>query len=140
LDEAAVCLGDVYAVGEARVQVSQPRLPCWKIARRWEMRDLSARVQRSGRTGWYLRVLAEGRVAAGDAVALLERPHPDWTIARANAALYTRPRDAAEILGLAAVPALAASLRKGLEQYAALQHDPGDDGRLVGPNAADSLT
>ncbi|HEX8904255.1 MAG TPA: MOSC domain-containing protein, partial [Longimicrobiaceae bacterium] len=135
LDEATVCIGDVYAVGEARVQVSQPRIPCWKIARRWGIRDLSARVQRTRRTGWYLRVLDEGEVAPGDAITLLERPHPEWTIARANAAIYTRPRDADEILALAAVPALAPSLAQALAQYVALRHDPGDEGRLVGPNA-----
>jgi MOSC domain-containing protein YiiM len=135
LDESAVCIGDVYAIGEARVQVSQPRIPCWKIARRWGVRDLSARVQRTGRTGWYLRVLDEGRVAPGDGVTLLERPHPEWTVARANAAIYTRPRDVDEILALTAVSALTRELAEGLAQYVALRHDPGDDDRLVGPNA-----
>lgn len=138
LDEATVCIGDVYAIGQARVQVSQPRMPCWKIARRWGIEDLSARVQRTGRTGWYLRVLDEGLVAPGDEIARLERPHPEWTIARANAALYTRPRDVDEILALTAVPALAPSLAAGLAQHVALRHDPGDETRLVGPNAGEA--
>lgn len=138
LDESTVCLGDVYAVGGARVQVSQPRVPCWKIARRWRIKDLSARVQRSGRTGWYLRVVQEGEAVAGDEVVLQERPHPEWTIARANAALYTRPVVEAEVRALAMCPALAAGLRDVLAAYVAAQHIPGGDAdaaRLVGPNA-----
>ena len=138
LDESSVCLGDVYAIGRAVVQVSQPRIPCWKIARRWQVKDLSARVQRSGRTGWYLRVLQEGEVTAGDEVVLKERPHPEWTIVRANAALYTRPAVEAEVRALAMCPALAASLRDALVAHVAARHEPGADmdaARLVGPNA-----
>ena len=138
MDEAAVCLGDVYEVGGAVVRVSQPRIPCWKIARRWGVKDLSARVQRSGRTGWYLRVLREGEVAAGDEIRLVERPHPEWSIARANAALYTRPVMEGEVRALAACPALAAGLRGVLGAHMAAQHEPGADAdaaRLIGPNA-----
>ena len=138
MDEATVCIGDAYEVGVAVVQVTQPRTPCWKIARRWQVKDLSARVQRSGRTGWYLRVLREGEVAAGDEMRRIDRPHPEWTIARANAALYTRPVDEAGVRALAACPGLAASLRGALSSYLAQQLDPvadGDAPRLVGPNA-----
>lgn len=137
MDEAAVCLGDVYEVGGAVVQVSQPRIPCWKIARRWQVKDLSARVQRSGRTGWYLRVLREGEVQAGDEMRLVDRPYPEWTIARANAALYTRPAVEAEVSALATCPGLAPSLRAALAGYLAQPLDPGadiDSERLVGPN------
>ena len=61
-DEATVFIGDVYEVGEAVVQVSQPRGPCANISRRWERPDLVRRVEESGRHGWYLRVLQEGVV------------------------------------------------------------------------------
>jgi len=138
MDEATVCIGDAYEVGGATVQVTQPRIPCWKIARRWQVKDLSARVQRSGRTGWYLCVLREGEVTPSDAMRLIDRPHPEWTIARANAALYTRPIDEAEVRALAACPALASSLRAALAAYLAQHLDPEADGdapRLVGPNA-----
>ena len=133
-DESTGSRGDVYAIGGARVEVSQPRLPCWKIARRWGMKDLSARVQRTRRTGWYLRVLEEGTVAVGDEIVLVDRPYGEWTIARANEALYTRPRAVDEIAGLAACPALAESLAAALRHFLGMQHDPDDDLRLVGPN------
>jgi len=134
MDESTVCIGDVYAIGEARVQVSQPRIPCWKIARRWGIRDLSARVQRTRRTGWYLRVLVEGHVQAGDDIVLLDRPHPDWTVLRASDVLYARPHDVEGVRALARVPALAPGLSQTLERYFAQAVVPPDEPRLVGPN------
>ncbi|HEX9935628.1 MAG TPA: MOSC domain-containing protein [Longimicrobium sp.] len=133
-DESSVCIGDVYAIGEARVQISQPRVPCWKIARRWGIRELSARVQRTRRTGWYLRVLLEGHVAAGDEVVLLDRPHPGWTVLRASDVLYARPHDVEQVRALAGVAALAPSLSQTLERYFAQAEVPPDEPRLIGPN------
>ena len=65
LTEKAVCIGDTFRIGGAVVQVSQPRQPCWRPARRWRIKDLALRIQKSGRTGWYLRVLQEGYVQSG---------------------------------------------------------------------------
>lgn len=77
LDEEAVYIGDVYRVGSAVVQVSQPRQPRWTLARRWGVKDLALRVRQRSWTGWYLRVLEEGVLQTGAAVELLERPNPD---------------------------------------------------------------
>jgi MOSC domain-containing protein YiiM len=90
LDEHTACIGDTLAIGGARVQISQPRGPCWKIARRWNRPDLLERVVATGRAGWYCRVLAEGEVRAGDECTWIERPCPDATVARV-AALRTDP-------------------------------------------------
>jgi MOSC domain-containing protein YiiM len=90
LDEQSVCLGDVWSVGPVRFEVSQPRQPCWKLARRWNRPWLLKRVIESGRTGWYLRVLSTGSIEAGLPTLLENRPHPDWTVARANDAMYNR--------------------------------------------------
>lgn len=80
LTEEDVCIGDVFEIGEAHVQVSQPRVPCFKLAYRWRIKDLTARVERSRRPGWYLRVLGEGWIAPGDAVTRVENPYPQWTV------------------------------------------------------------
>lgn len=109
LTEATVCVGDVFQVGSARVQVSQPRQPCWKQARRYGMNDLVVRIVRTGRTGWYLRVLTEGHVEAGDVMTLLERPHPEWTVERANQVMHVAKTNRELSLELAACPALAQS-------------------------------
>ena len=82
-DELSVCIGDVFRVGEATVQVTQPRGPCYKISYRWKRPDLLARCEANGHHGWYLRVLEEGQVEAGNQVALLERPNPEWSVRRA---------------------------------------------------------
>ena len=79
-DEGSVCIGDVFAVGSAVVQVSHPRGPCYKIGYRWARPDLLKLVEASGRHGWYLRVLQEGIVEAGVPVELVERPYPGWTV------------------------------------------------------------
>ena len=83
-DETSVCLDDVYAIGEALVQVSCPRPPCRKVSRRWDVHDLAARLTRTGRTGWYLRVLREGEGAAGRAVGRVARAQPDLTVRAAS--------------------------------------------------------
>lgn len=73
LSEENVCMGDVYAVGEAEVQVSQLRAPCWKLARRLGRRDIVERVLLNGRSGWYLRVMQEGHVEPGQPFKMVSR-------------------------------------------------------------------
>ena len=114
LSEETVCIGDVFAVGPVRVQVSQPRQPCWKIARRWRIKDLTARVLSTGRTGWYFRVLVEGYVQPGLPVVLIERPFPRWTVARASEIMRHRRDDPAAAAELAACPLLSVSWRRSL--------------------------
>jgi MOSC domain-containing protein YiiM len=63
------------------LQVSQPRSPCWKLAQRWGIKDLTDRVHKSNRGGWYHRVMQEGMVEAGMPITLIERPHPKFNIA-----------------------------------------------------------
>ncbi|SRR5579862_243817 len=109
LSEESVCIGDIFRIGPVTFEVSQPRQPCWKLARRWRMHELVRLVVHNGRTGWYLRVLAEGCIEAGMPVELLERPNPAWPIARANRILHHCKTDLALTLELSAVPALAKS-------------------------------
>jgi MOSC domain-containing protein YiiM len=116
LDERNVCLGDVYAIGAAQVEVSQPRQPCSNISRRWKIHDLTQRVEATGRHGWYMRVLTEGEVVAGAPVVLLERPSPDWPVARATSAMRGRSGDRAEADRLLEVPSLSAAWRLTLSQ------------------------
>lgn len=78
--EADVCIGDRYEVGDALVEVSQPRTPCHKLARRWDVPRLSQAVLTSGWTGWYLRVIREGAVRAGLPLVRTARPFPEWSI------------------------------------------------------------
>ena len=72
---------------------------------------MSLRVQRSGRTGWYYRVLQEGFVEAGDILQLIERPSPDWTIRKAWHILYVDTLNFAELAVMADLEHLAQSWR-----------------------------
>jgi MOSC domain-containing protein YiiM len=64
------------------LQVTQPRQPCFKLAIRFNDRRLGRAMLRSGRTGWYARVVTAGAAAGGDTVILLDRPSAAWTIRR----------------------------------------------------------
>ena len=76
LTESDVCIGDVFSIGTAMVQISQPCQSSWKLARRCRLKDLAVQVEQTGYTGWYSRVLREGQVAACQLLQLLDRPHP----------------------------------------------------------------
>lgn len=88
ITESSTCIGDRWRIGEAELEVSQPRQPCWKLGRRWNRRDLPKLVVQNGRSGWYLRVIRTGIIAAGDDVVLVSRPHPNWPVARASQIYY----------------------------------------------------
>ncbi len=114
VEEVSVCIGDTFSVGDVLVQVSQPRQPCWKISRRWNIPDLTARVLKTGRTGWYFRVLREGTVCAGQTLQLVERPFPEWTVARAMRVMVERKQRLREAAELAACDALSPGWRAKL--------------------------
>ena len=75
-DEGAICVGDIYAVGTARVQVSGPRYPCAKQERKVGLKGFTKRSKEMLRTGFYLSTLSAGTVQAGDTWALEARPNP----------------------------------------------------------------
>ncbi len=135
MSEKTVCIGDVYAVGEAaRVEVSQPRSPCWKLARRWNEKKLALWVQQTGFTGWYLRVLQTGHVEAGQPLILQERPHPGWSVARVNDVRYRRERSPERIAELAACEALAAGWRARFRKWTGSEETENEAPRLIGQN------
>ncbi|WP_146600285.1 MOSC domain-containing protein [Novipirellula aureliae] len=114
--EADVCIGDQFEIGSCVLQISQPRQPCWKLSRRWNLPKLAVQVQQTRRTGWYLRVIKEGVIEAGQTMRLVERPYPRWTIEKANSIMFAKPRDPVQDQALAECTALSASWRETLGQ------------------------
>ena len=114
--EADVCIGDVFQIGSCQLQVSQPRQPCWKLARKNGIAKLAVRVQQLGRTGWYFRVLKTGMIQAGDSIELVDRMADSISIQRANEIMYAKPRIRANDLTLAKCPQLSAAWREDLEK------------------------
>jgi MOSC domain-containing protein YiiM len=111
-DERTVCMDDIVQVGTAILQVSQGRQPCWKLNVRFGVADMAARVQNSGRTGWYYRVLQAGEFSAGDQMVISARPLPEWSIARVNRLLYAAPLDERELRAFSKLPHLPISWQK----------------------------
>jgi MOSC domain-containing protein YiiM len=106
LSEETVCIGDVFAIGGCRLQVSQPRQPCWKISHRLGHAPMSRLIADLGCTGWYFRVLQAGEIEAGDTVECVERPAPGLSLARLWAVKEAHRPDPAELECLAAAPGL----------------------------------
>jgi len=111
LDERQVAVGDVFRVGGAILQVSQGRQPCWKLNQRFDVPDMALRVQQSGRTGWYYRVLQQGLVAPGDELVPLDRPSPEWTIDRLQRLFYVDPLNLDGLAATQELPHLAEGWR-----------------------------
>ena len=71
--EHSIHIGDKFSIGSAEIVVTQPRLPCYKLGVRFQMDDMVRRFLASGRSGFYLAVLREGEVGAGDELTLINR-------------------------------------------------------------------
>ncbi len=106
LTEADVCIGDVFALGTARVQVSQGRQPCWKLAAHTGEDRMAYLVRKTLRTGWYYRVLEEGEVSPGDAMILMDRAPDAYTVKDVTRAYFDRRLDREEARSLAAIATL----------------------------------
>ncbi|MEZ5709020.1 MAG: MOSC domain-containing protein [Blastomonas sp.] len=83
--ESAVRIGDIFRMGQALVQVSHGRKPCWKIDHRFGVsgaQSIMTRIVQTGRCGLYFRVLEPGPVAAGEMLKLIEAGPSQWTVDR----------------------------------------------------------
>ena len=88
MPETEVSIDDVYRVGTALLQVSQPRSPCFKLALKMELPQFPRAFLTSGRTGYYLRVLEEGEIGAGDQIQLVSRDPETVTVERMTRLTY----------------------------------------------------
>jgi len=109
--EDEVRIGDVWGWGEARLQVTQPRSPCYKLAMITKRPDLGKRMVRNGRTGWYLRVLEPGFVPLGGPIRVVARHPADVSVLDAHRALFDADATRADLEAVAGVDVLAASWR-----------------------------
>jgi len=80
--ELDIYVGDIHRIGSTRLQVCQPRQPCFKLALRFEDKMMPKAMIRSGRAGWYYHVLEPGEIAPGATVHLDARPNADFPFTR----------------------------------------------------------
>ncbi len=112
LTEEHVHIGDRFRLGTALIEVSQPRQPCWKIEHRFGAKGMVAAIIRTGRSGWYFRVIDNGEVAAGDSLERISIGAAEWSVARVFAVLIAGKGTQAEYAELANLAALAPKLRE----------------------------
>lgn len=136
LTEVDVCVGDIYKLGEATLQVSQPRQPCWRLNARFGIPDMSRRLQDTFRTGWYYRVLGAGMIHQGDALILEQRPHPGWPLSRVLSLLYETTLDQSALANMAELPQLSPNLRQLASERLETGQVEDWEKRLFGPAAS----
>lgn len=110
--EDDVHIGDRFRLGNALIEVSQPRQPCWKIEHRFGAKGMVARIVKTARCGWYFRVLETGEVAAGDSLERIAIGSESWSVARVFRALVARKATPDDLDALAILPALTPRLQK----------------------------
>jgi MOSC domain-containing protein YiiM/ferredoxin-NADP reductase/ferredoxin len=115
LPDDEVCIGDRCKIGTALFEVTQPRVTCYRVGIRMDEPQMASFLTSSGRPGFYLRVLEEGEVGAGDSILPIARGPQRMTIAEVNALLYSshHPRDQLE--RALRIPALSPGWRASFE-------------------------
>lgn len=116
LCEEDVCIGDTFQIGEAIVQVTQPRQPCFKLAKKYNIPKLPLYFQETGYTGFYFRVLKEGWVSPADTLKLLKSDPKGVTVAFANRIMHKEKQNVEGLKRILEVQALSTSWRNTFER------------------------
>lgn len=124
LTESDVCVGDIFRLGGATLQLVQPRQPCWKVGARTGVAGLGRTLAIEGRAGWFYRVLEPGEIGPSDALVRVERASHGITLARLWRLNNRGAADSADTEALAFLvdyPVLAAEWRQRLDRRRARQ-------------------
>lgn len=114
IDVTNAVVGARWEIGSAVLEVSEPRVPCWRLAVRMEDNGFPRQFTKAGRPGTYLRIAVEGKLGSGDEVRLVEQPDHDLTIGDVFR-IFTRDREEAE--RLLTVSQLPSSWRQWAERW-----------------------
>jgi MOSC domain-containing protein YiiM len=119
LDEHALSIGDVLRIGSAELMVSQPRLPCFKLAARFGRKDMVKRFLASRRVGFYFSIVTEGDVAAGDSIEWIDRASERMSVAEMAGLYATKTPATADLRRALGLRGLADVWREQIEQILA---------------------
>jgi len=122
LDETKVHIGDSFKMGTAEIQCTEPRQPCFKLAKIHESPELIHFLRETGFTGAYFRVLKAGQVSPGDELELIQSPAGKFSIAKANDLLYKNKKDDALIEEILSIKELSSTLRKYFQKKLEKKH------------------
>jgi ferredoxin-NADP reductase/MOSC domain-containing protein YiiM len=101
-----VCIGDRYRIGEAEFEVTQPRVTCYRVGLRLGQPQMAALLVSHHRPGFYMRVITEGHIQAGDQIMKTQAARPELSVADTDALLYLPGRDQAKLQLAVEIPAL----------------------------------
>ena len=125
MSEETVCVGDIFRVGEALVEVTQPRVPCFKLALRMGLPEFPKQFLQSGRSGFYLRVLEEGTIEPADQIVRVEMGPEQVSIRSLLNLVYFEPDNVEGAAQALRIPALSPGWREQLEaRLKATQESP----------------
>ncbi|MEB8676815.1 MOSC domain-containing protein [Bacillus cereus] len=116
MSEEDVCIGDTFELGQAIVQVTQPRQPCFKLAKKYNIPKLPLYFQETGYTGFYFRVLKEGWVSSVDTLKRLQSDPKGVSVAFANRIMHKEKQNIEGVKRILEVNALSNSWRKSFEK------------------------
>ena len=118
LDEKLISVGDIYKVGDATVQVTIPREPCFKFAHKFKSDDVLRQFIDHGYSGTYVRVLEQGEVKVGDSFQLIERPKTHISIFEVFELLFAEVKNKAHISILLHSESIPERLKRRLKFFA----------------------
>jgi len=116
ITEDDICVGDILKLGEAIVQVTQPREPCNKLSLNTQNKNMLKTVYQNGYTGWYAKVLEEGLVKSSDNIELISRVHPNLTISDMNKSIINPKDNKSLILEAISCEVLGKPFKEALEK------------------------
>jgi MOSC domain-containing protein YiiM len=116
LADDEVCIGDRYRIGSALFEVSQPRVTCYRVGIRMREPRMPALLVAHRRPGFYMRVLEEGDVEAGDAIELVERGPEGMTVAEVDGLLYLPGHARRDLIRALRIPALSEGWRESFRE------------------------
>ena len=124
LPDDEVCIGDRYRIGEAEFEVTQPRVTCYRVGMRVGEPELPALLVSHHRPGFYMRVIAEGRIQAGDAIVKTRTGPGALSVADTDALLYLPDRDPAKLRIALEIPALSPGWQGSFRELAGAPGGP----------------
>ncbi|MER5347351.1 MOSC and FAD-binding oxidoreductase domain-containing protein [Streptomyces mirabilis] len=134
LPDEEVCIGDRYRIGEAEFEVTQPRVTCYRVGMRLGEPDMASLLVAHHRPGFYMRVITEGHVHAGNEITLTRKGPEELSVADTDALLYLPDRDPAKLRKALNIPALSPGWQQSFRELAAAQpprQEPGWPGELT---------
>ncbi|MGW1788220.1 MOSC domain-containing protein [Streptomyces tubercidicus] len=134
LPDDEVCIGDRYRIGEAEFEVTQPRVTCYRVGMRLGEPTMAALLVAHHRPGFYLRVLTEGRVQAGDEITLIRKGPEELSVADTDALLYLPDHDPALLHKALNIPALSPGWQQSFRELATARR-PGQEPGWPGAGA-----